>query len=47
MRKNQDYLRVMFCFLLDGVESKYFDEFTKELQNHKSETVNDWGFKGW
>ena len=26
-------------FSVGGVESKYFDEFTKELQNHKSETV--------
>jgi regulator of sigma E protease len=25
---------------VDGVETKYFDEVTDELQNHKSETVN-------
>ena len=37
--KESGMLKGDVLFSVGGVESKYFDEFTKELQNHKSETV--------
>jgi len=37
--KESGLLKGDVLFSVGGVESKYFDEFTKELQNHKSETV--------
>ena len=37
--KESGMLKGDVLFSVGGVESKYFDEFTKELQNHKSEIV--------
>ena len=37
--KESGFIEGDVLFSVGGVESKYFDEFTKELQNHKSETV--------